>query len=265
MDLPEEKRETTHEKRSDSEVCEICFENVSFTYPNSNKQILNNITFKYNSSQSLALVGENGSGKTTLIKLLCGLYTPDSGKITIDNVNINEMDYEEKKKYFSVIFQDFVKYQMSLRENVALGDTTKIYNDDKIYTVLKDVGFPIDTYTLEQQIGKFYDEGIDLSGGQWQKVAIARALYSDSKFIILDEPTASLDPVAESKLYQLFQKIIHQRGYIMISHRLASAKLCDKILVLQNGSIIEEGSHDELMLQGGYYQKMYTKQSEWYK
>ena len=265
MDLPEEKRKQNDVDVSDDEVCEVSFENVSFTYPNSIKPVLNDITFSYRSNQSLAIVGDNGSGKTTLIKLLCGLYKPDKGRITINNIDIDELDYKDRTRYFSVIFQDFIKYKLTIRENVAISDVERMDNDDELYAVLDDIGFSLENYDLEQSIGKFYDNGVDLSGGQWQRLAISRALFSNSRFIILDEPTAALDPVAESNLYKLFKKIIQQRGYIMISHRLASARLCDKILVLNNGSIIEQGSHDELMLNSGYYNKMYTKQSEWYK
>ncbi len=265
LDLPEENSKQNSIELGENAVYEVSFENVSFTYPNSSRPVLNNITFSYKSNQSLAIVGDNGSGKTTLIKLLCGLYKPDTGKITINQININELNYKDRAKYFSVIFQDFIKYKLTIRENVAISDIERMGNDNEILSVLNDMGFLLEDYGLEQRIGKFYDDGIDLSGGQWQRLAISRALFSNSKFIILDEPTAALDPFAESNLYKLFKKINEKRGYIMISHRLASAKLCDKILVLNNGCIIEQGSHDELMQISGYYKKMFNKQSAWYE
>lgn len=265
LDLPEENSKQNGIEISDNAVCEVSFENVSFTYPNSSKPVLNNITFSYKSNQSLAIVGDNGSGKTTLIKLLCGLYKPDTGRITINQIDINKLDYEDRAKYFSVIFQDFIKYKLTIRENVAISDIARMSNDNEILDIINDMGFSLEGYGIEQRIGKFYDDGIDLSGGQWQRLAISRALFSNSKFIILDEPTSALDPIAESNLYKLFKKIIAKRGYIMISHRLASAKLCDKILVLNNGRIIEQGSHDELMQFSGYYEKMFNKQSAWYE
>ena len=264
MNLPEEKLLPSKHRIILDRKCIVQFNNVSFTYPGSNDTILKNISFTFDSSESMAIVGENGSGKTTIVKLLCGLYKPTSGTITVNNINISDISYEERKQIFSVIFQDFVKYQLNIRDNVTLGDNEKA-KYDSLNNILSNLRFDLDSYGLDQNIGKFYNDGVDLSGGQWQKLAIARSIYPDSKFVILDEPTAALDPIAENDLYMMFKDIITTRGFIIISHRLASAKLCSKILVLSDGKIIEEGSHDTLMSNEGYYSTMFKKQASWYQ
>ncbi len=246
----------------------IVFDNVHFTYPKTDKPILKGISFEIHPNQRIALVGENGAGKSTIIKLLCKLYRPDRGEITINGININDISSSQLKEVYSVIFQDFSNYSLSLRENIAFGDIKKI-NDDKSILNAIEKGLATDilggmSNGIDTNLGKLEDDGIDLSGGQWQRIAISRAYLSNSAFIILDEPTASLDPVAESEMYSAFSAALKNTGCIMISHRLASAKLADNIIVIHEGTVVEQGTHSDLMLRKGLYQSMFTAQSGWY-
>ena len=246
----------------------IVFDNVHFTYPRTTKPILKGVSFEISPNQRIALVGENGAGKSTVIKLLCKLYKPNSGKITINGISLNDISSSQLKKIFSVVFQDFSNYSLTLRENIAFGDIEKL-NDDKSILNAINKGLATDVLNempngIDTNLGKLEDDGVDLSGGQWQRVAISRASLPDSAFVILDEPTASLDPIAESEMYSAFSAILKNKGCIMISHRLASAKLADNIIVIHDGVIVEQGTHFELMSEVGLYQSMYTSQSAWY-
>lgn len=243
---------------------QIKFENVSFTYPKTEMQILRNISFTIEPGSHIALVGKNGSGKTTLIKLIAGLYQPSSGTIYIGGKNINELSQTEIHKAVSIVFQDYANYQMSLRENIALGALEHLHDDAHLKKALSFVSSDACFDNLDLKLGKLDEDGVDFSGGQWQKVAIARACAADSQFIIFDEPTASLDPSAEREMYFNLEKIINNRGCIFISHRLASAKMADKILVLDKGEIIETGTHSELMNRKKLYCEMYESQVSWY-
>lgn len=247
----------------------IVFEDVHFAYPKTEKEILKGVNLTLTPGQRVALVGENGAGKSTIIKLLCRLYQPTSGRITLNGTDINELSAEELRKAYSVVFQDYGSYTLTLRENVAFGDIEKLQNDEAIKEalhqgladgVLERLGNHLDA-----NLGKLEEDGTDLSGGQWQRLAIARACLSDSAFVILDEPTAALDPIAESEMYQSFAVLLKQKGCLMISHRLASAKLADRIYVLQDGLVAESGSHEELMSRQGLYERMFTAQSSWYQ
>lgn len=260
MDLPE-----INNSDNDEPVFNpyIVFDKVSFTYPKTEKQILQNVSFEIFPGERISLVGENGAGKSTIIKLLCGLYKPDSGQILINGININELSPAQLRSVYSVVFQDFCSYTLTLRENVAFGNIKKLTDDKALKLALKS-GLWDGTLDLDTNLGKLEDDGIDLSGGQWQRIAISRACVSESAFIILDEPTASLDPIAESKMYEAFQSVLKERGCIMISHRLASAKLADKIIVIADGAVKEHGTHTELMTQNGLYHKMFIAQSSWY-
>jgi len=242
----------------------IVFDNVCFSYPKTDKSVLKGATFEILPGERVALVGENGAGKSTIVKLLCGLYRPNSGNIYINGVSISQFSAPQLQKIFSVVFQDFCGYELTLRENVAFGNINKIHDDVSIRAALKD-GLWTEDLPLDSNLGKLENDGIDLSGGQWQKIAVSRSFLSDSAFIILDEPTASLDPVAESRMYETFQSVLQKRGCVMISHRLASAKLADKIIVLENGIVSQAGAHAELMSQSGLYRDMFTAQSAWYK
>lgn len=247
----------------------ISFENVSFHYPNSEKEVLKNISFRIEAGAHIALVGKNGSGKTSLIKLITGLYKPSSGNIFIGSKNINSLSRDALHREFSVVFQDYASYQMSLRENAALGSIEFLNDDEHLKKSLALISDDPVFDDLDKHLGKLEESGTELSGGQKQKLAIARACAAKTNFIIFDEPTASLDPSAEKEMYQNLQKIIgtsnKERGCVFISHRLASAKMADLIFVLDEGRIIERGSHDELIKNGGLYSKMYKEQASWYK
>lgn len=264
--LPERRLQlgAAHDIRGD----EIRFEHVDFRYPTGTADVLHDVNMKIGKGERVAFVGENGAGKSTMIKLLLGLYEPTAGHIYIDGVDIRELSDEERRKVFSVIFQDYQSYQLSLRENVALGDISKLHDDAKIKAALDDAGIgelpKMNDKGLDLNLGKIYSDGIDVSGGQWQRIAMARSYISDARFVIMDEPTAALDPIAESKMYERFADVLSKRGAIMISHRLASAKMADKIFVLSGGTVAEEGTHEELLKKGGLYHEMWEKQSSWY-
>ena len=247
----------------------ISFENVSFHYPNSKKEVLKNISFRIEAGAHIALVGKNGSGKTSLIKLIAGLYKPSAGNIFIGSKNINSLSRDALHREFSVVFQDYASYQMTLRENAALGSIEFLNDDEHLKKSLALISDDPVFDDLDKHLGKLEESGTELSGGQKQKLAIARACAAKTNFIIFDEPTASLDPSAEKEMYQNLQKIIgtsnRGRGCVFISHRLASAKMADIIFVLDEGRIIEKGSHDELIKNGGLYSKMYKEQASWYK
>ncbi len=243
----------------------IKFENVCFTYPGSESPALKNISFEFQSSEHLALVGKNGSGKTTTVKLLCRFYRPDSGRITVNGTDLWELTEESIHAMFGAIFQDYGRYKLSLRENVAFGDIEKLEDDGHLLSALEKAGFASDADRLSRQYGKLVEDSTDLSGGQWQRVALARAYAAKGRFTIMDEPTSALDPMAESELYRSFLSIMDGHGCLVISHRLASAKLAQRIIVLDGGEIIQQGTHDELASSPGLYGEMWAMQSEMYK
>ena len=245
----------------------IEFKNVSFKYPRSDKYVLKNVSIKIPNAQHLAIVGLNGAGKTTFIKLLCRLYDVTDGEILIDDINIKEYSDDEYRKLFAVLFQDFKLLAFSLKENIAFSPDVP---DSKIDDVLKLAGLYDDAQKLPQKndtcIYKSFDEsGVELSGGQKQKTAIARALYKNSPIVILDEPTAALDPLAEAEIYEDFNKMVGGKTAIYISHRLSSCKFCDQIAVFSEGNIKEYGTHDQLMkIPDGIYKEMFTTQAKPY-
>ncbi|MCM1215500.1 MAG: ABC transporter ATP-binding protein/permease [Lachnospiraceae bacterium] len=245
----------------------IAFENVSFRYPGTEQEILRNVTFYVKDGERIAFVGENGAGKSTIIKLLCGLYEPTTGRVTVGGVPVRSLSETFRQKLLSVVFQDFQGYQMTLRENIAFGNIDRMEQDGELIHALRLAGgeeLLADKQGLGRNLGKLEEDGQDLSRGQWQRVAMARAFVSDARYVILDEPTAALDPIAESRMYENFAKIFHERGTIMISHRLASARMANRILVLDGGRIVQTGNHEELMKKGGLYREMYLAQSSWY-
>ena len=245
----------------------IEFKNVSFKYPRSDKYVLKNVSIKIPNAQHLAIVGLNGAGKTTFIKLLCRLYDVTDGEILIDDINIKEYSDDEYRKLFAVLFQDFKLLAFSLKENIAFSPDVP---DSQIDDVLKLTGLYDDAQKLPQKndtcIYKSFDEsGVELSGGQKQKTAIARALYKNSPIVILDEPTAALDPLAEAEIYEDFNKMVGGKTAIYISHRLSSCKFCDQIAVFSEGNIKEYGTHDQLMkIPDGIYKEMFTTQAKPY-
>lgn len=249
----------------DHPIHRIRFEHVSFAYPNSEKEVLHDANFEIDLSRSTALIGENGSGKTTIIKLLCGLYRPTKGRIMIDDQDLNKLSSQEIGKLIKVVFQDFYQYELTVRENIGFGNLGELDRDDKLNNALELVNLKdVKDLGLDRNLGKLEMDGVDLSKGQWQRLAVSRLFLTDTAYVILDEPTASMDPVSEYKMYQLFCSLMKSRGSLMISHRLASAKMADHILVLKHGNIIEQGNHDDLMKNQGIYYTLFCKQAEWY-
>lgn len=249
----------------DYPIHRIRFEHVSFAYPNSEKEVLHDANFEIDLSRSTALVGENGSGKTTIIKLLCGLYRPTKGRIMIDDQDLNKLSSQEIGKLIKVVFQDFYQYELTVRENIGFGNLGELDRDDKLNNALELVNLKdVKDLGLDRNLGKLEMDGVDLSKGQWQRLAVSRLFLTDTAYVILDEPTASMDPVSEYKMYQLFCSLMKSRGSLMISHRLASAKMADYILVLKHGNIIEQGNHDDLMKNQGIYYTLFCKQAQWY-
>lgn len=249
----------------DHPIHRIRFEHASFAYPNSEKEVLHDANFEIDLSRSTALVGENGSGKTTIIKLLCGLYRPTKGRIMIDDQDLNKLSSQEIGKLIKVVFQDFYQYELTVRENIGFGNLGELDRDDKLNNALELVNLKdVKDLGLDRNLGKLEMDGVDLSKGQWQRLAVSRLFLTDTAYVILDEPTASMDPVSEYKMYQLFCSLMKSRGSLMISHRLASAKMADHILVLKHGNIIEQGNHDDLMKNQGIYYTLFCKQAEWY-
>ncbi len=244
-------------------IDEIRFENISFKYPKTENYILKNINMIVNPKQSISIVGRNGTGKTTLIKLLTGLYEPSDGKILLNGKDIKCYSSEDYRKKLSVVFQDFQMLSFNIAENLSFADEVDIKREEY---ALKEAGvwdyinsLPNKTKT---HVGKQFDEtGTDFSGGQMQKLAIARAVYRDSELVILDEPTAALDPLAEAEIYEKFESIKAGKMAIYISHRLSSCKFSDRIIYLENGEITEDGSHDELIRADGAYAEMFNLQA----
>lgn len=247
---------------------EIVFSHVSFRYPGTEKFVLRDINFTLSSGQTIALVGANGSGKSTIVKLLCGLYEPTEGTITVNGKQIHKLSLPGRKKLFSAVFQDFQTYSMSVYENVGLGDVQNIFDIDSIRSALENARIADFVDTLpnggDTNLDHLEAGGVSLSGGQSQRLAIARAYMNDACFFLLDEPTSAMDPVAESHLYQSFSDIIRGKGAVLVSHRLASAMIADSILVLNKGEIVQHGTHSELMSSEGLYKEMFVKQSSWY-
>ena len=263
-DNPEQYREAPSEFNHS-----IQFENVSFSYPQSEKMVLSSLTFDLKKGEKLALVGENGAGKTTLIKLLLRLYEPTGGQILMDGVPIREYRKEDYQKMLGAIFQDFVKYYLTAKINIAVGNIDEQHNSEKIkdaavQSLANDV---IESLPMgyDQGLGRRFKKGAELSGGQWQKIALARAYMSDAPIIILDEPTSALDARAESEVFQRFIGLTKDRTSIIISHRFSTVRMADRILVLQNGSILELGTHEELLAKPKLYAKLFELQAEGYR
>ena len=250
----------------DRPVRRIRLEHVCFSYPNAGTETLHDISFELDLSKSTAIVGENGSGKTTIIKLLCGLYQPTSGRILFDEYDIRDLNNGEIGKAIKVVFQDFFQYELTIRENIGFGILARISHDLELQEVLDAVHLEeLKKLGLDTSLGKLEHEGIDLSRGQWQRLAVGRIFLNDTGYAVLDEPTASVDPVSEYNMYQLFYLLLRSRGSLMISHRLASAKMADHILVLKNGTIAEQGNHTELMKNQELYHELFCRQAEWYQ
>jgi len=273
LDLPNSMYKGTLavEKRDDIDY-EVEFKDVSFQYPRTDTWALRHVNMKFKIGEKLAIVGENGSGKTTFIKLLCRLYDPTEGKILLNGIDITRYRYDEYMALFSVVFQDFTLFGFPLGENVSAGNTydTQKARDCLIRAGLEEKLASLDREEIEplqRGIGRDYDaEGIDFSGGEKQKIALARALYKDAPFVILDEPTAALDPIAEAEVYEKFNKIVENKTAVFISHRLSSCKFCHNIAVFDHGELIQKGSHEELIAEEqGKYSQLWNAQAKYYQ
>lgn len=241
---------------------EIIFRNICFSYQE--RRIFDDFNLRLPLNRQVAIVGENGAGKSTLIKLLLGLYPLEKGEILIDGRTPKGMSDDERKAFFAVAFQDFYRYPLTLKENLFMLAARNAMDEKKAINVLKMLDMSELSEYLDYKIGKYGKDSIELSDGQWQKVAIARALLSEAKVLVLDEPTASMDPKSESQLYDSIRKLMKVRSTIIVTHRMALTRFCDLVIVLRNGKLVEYGSHDELMQKGDYYKRLYNAQKGWY-
>jgi len=245
------------------------FKDVHFAYPNSEVEILKGISFNLKAGEKLAFVGQNGAGKTTLIKLLLRFYEPTSGEILLDGININRFNIAEYQEYFGVIFQDFFRYEFTVRENIAIGNIDELENQSKIenaaeLSLANDVVAEL-KHGYNQQLGKRFSNGQELSGGQWQKVALARAYMKNAEVMILDEPTSALDARAESEVFGRFIGLTEGKTSIIISHRFSTVRQANRILVLEHGKVLEIGTHEELMTNKNLYSELFSLQAEGYQ
>lgn len=245
------------------------FENVGFKYENSERWAIKNLSFQLKAGEKLALVGENGAGKTTLVKLLARLYDPSEGRILLDGHDLKSYDPEELKSEIGVIFQDFVRFQMTAGHNIAVGRISEKENEEKIK---QSAGLSLADSVVEalpngyaQMIGRRFATGVDLSGGQWQKIALGRAYMRDAQLLILDEPTAALDARAEHEVFQRFADLTAGKTAVLISHRFSTVRMADRILVMENGMLLEIGTHESLLLKNGKYAELFNLQAAGYK
>ncbi|MGH9703996.1 MAG: ABC transporter ATP-binding protein, partial [Candidatus Acidiferrales bacterium] len=245
------------------------FKNVSFAYARRSRLVLDNINFSLEPSERIALVGENGQGKTTIVKLLTRLYDPTAGKILLDGVDLRDYRLEDLWKEIGVIFQDFMRYEMSASENIAVG---KIEEHANPFLIRAAANRSLAEHVIrklpkgyDQMLGCRFRDGVDLSGGEWQKIALARAYLRDAQLLILDEPTAALDARAEREVYQRFAELTAGKMSLLISHRFSTVKMADRILVLENGKIAEQGKHDQLVQSSGRYAEMFEMQAASYR
>ena len=245
------------------------FQNVSFSYAGSDKKVLHNVSFRFAAGEKIALVGENGAGKTTLVKLLARLYDPTEGRILLDGTDLRDYCVEELRHEIGVIFQDYMRYDMLAAENIGFGRIEQVADEDRIErSAEKSLAAPVIENlpkSYRQMLGRRFEGGVDLSTGQWQKIALARAYMRDAQILILDEPTASLDARAEFEVYQRFVDLTAGKMAILISHRFSTVRMADRILVLERGSVAEEGTHRELLALGGKYSELFDLQAAGYR
>ena len=251
-------------KGTKSDTKSVVADSVVFRYPLADKDAIQNVSLCIQNGETLAIVGENGSGKSTLIKLLTGIYKPDSGNVIVDGLNTKEYDMASVRKGISGVLQNFQKYKMSLLDNIILSDP--YVSDglgDRVNCTITDIGFDLkvnyDTL-LSPEFG-----GLDLSGGEWQRIAIARGIYRMHDFIVLDEPTAAIDPIEEDRVFNQFKEIVKGKNAIVVTHRLGSVRLVDKIIVMDNGKIVDMGTHEELIAKEGKYAELWKAQAKWYE
>jgi ATP-binding cassette subfamily B protein len=245
------------------------FQDVSFSYPGQTRLVLSNVSFQLRPTERIALVGENGQGKTTIVKLLTRLYDPSGGRILLDGVDLREYQLEDLWKEVGVIFQDFMRYDMTAGENIAIG---RIEDQDNVFRVRSAAQKSLAEQVIrklpkgyEQILGRRFEGGVDLSGGEWQKIALARAYLRDAQVLILDEPTAALDARSEHEVFERFAELTKGKMALLISHRFSTVKMADRILVLENGRIAEQGAHDQLLLNKGRYAEMFELQAASYR
>lgn len=247
--------------------CDISLEQVSFSYPGAQQNAVTDVTFSVNQGETIAIVGENGSGKSTLLRLITGIYTPDSGRIRYGEKEIAGISMERIVKGISAVFQKYNRYQMTLRENIAISDTEKKCSDGELPRVSRMAGFTSEEECFPQgydtMLSREFD-GVDLSGGQWQRVAIARGFYKEHDMILLDEPTAAIDPFEEARIYHQFAELSKGKTAFIVTHRLGSVKFADRIVVLKSGKVAEIGTCQELLDRGGVFAGMYAAQEQWY-
>jgi ATP-binding cassette subfamily B protein len=248
---------------------EIRFENVTFVYPGSETKALDGVSFTIAAGETLAVVGRNGAGKTTLFKLICRLYDPSDGRILIDGVDIREFEPNELRRQIGAMFQDYVDYQATAAENIGLGNVPEITNRDAVVTASKEAGSDELIAGLpagyDTALGKWFDAGVNLSGGEWQKVALARAfMREEARILLLDEPTSALDAQAEYDLFERLRSLTRGRTAVYISHRFSTVRRADRIVFLEHGRLVEEGTHEQLMRLGGRYARLFRMQAAAY-
>ncbi len=249
-------------------TCSVVFDDVCFTYPGTTKQILKHVSFKIEAGEKVALVGQNAEGKSTTIKLLLGLFKPDSGQITIDGQPLSAYTQAVREGLFGTVFQEISKYDISVNDNIGLGDVSQIGNRELILEAAKKANLEKIIDKLPEKgatlLSREFTGGVDLSGGQWQRLAIARAFMGEKPLLILDEPTSQMDPVVESQIYSDFLAMSEEKTVLLVTHRLGATKITDRIIVFSGGSIIEAGTHDELVDKNGLYAEMFQSQQQWY-
>jgi len=266
--------------KSEAAVCQQCkdvprsmqdgitFENVSFMYSEEGGNVLEDINMTIRAGEVVALVGDNGAGKTTLAKLLCRLYEPTGGRITLDGTDFRDFDIKDLRHEIAVIFQDYIHYPLTVRENIWVGNISLNPDDERLYAAAQFSA--ADTFIsklpagYDTLLGKHFGGGVEISVGEWQKVALARAFLRDAQMIILDEPTSALSPQSEYEIFQSFRKLIKGHSALLISHRFSTVRMADMIYVLDKGRIVERGSHEALMKLNGYYAHMFNIQAQQY-
>ena len=246
----------------------IVFDNVTFRYPGAEVPALRGVSFELRAGQTLAVVGRNGAGKSTLVKLVCRLYDPTEGRILLDGVDLRDLDPDELRARISATFQDFVTYQATAAENIALGDVSAIEDRPRTERAAMDggahdliMGLP---NGYDTPLGKWFDRGAELSGGEWQKIALSRAFMRDAQILVFDEPTSALDPISERELFARLHELARGRTTVYVSHRFSTVRQADRILLISDGKVAEEGTHNELLARDGEYAELFLAQASAY-